>query len=100
MVHSLWNTRCLHVENRVKTTAGVCKMAPRELTSIAVAQSSLAEHARIVTKVDHHLSIMREVKAAVDAQTSARPCTVAGGAAKCVFDLKVLGGKNESKYIV
>jgi type I restriction enzyme S subunit len=67
--HALWTTRLVRaqIEKRVKTTAGIYKMAQPELASISVPLPPLAEQARIVAEVDRHLSIVREVEAEVDA---------------------------------
>jgi hypothetical protein len=66
--HALWNIRlvCAQIENRLKTTAGIYKVAPPELASITVALPPLAEQAQIVAKVDRHLSIIREVESEFD----------------------------------
>jgi type I restriction enzyme S subunit len=67
--HALWTTRLVRsqIEKRVKTTAGIYKMAQPELASITVPLPPLAEQARIVAEIDRHLSIIREVEAEVDA---------------------------------
>lgn len=67
--HALWTTRLVRaqIEKRVKTTAGIYKMAQPELASISVPLPPLAEQARIVAEVDRHLSIIREVGAEIDA---------------------------------
>ena len=67
--HALWTTRLVRaqIEKRVKTTAGIYKMAQPELASITVPLPPLAEQARIVAEVDRHLSIIHEVEAEVGA---------------------------------
>ncbi|MGH8830018.1 MAG: restriction endonuclease subunit S, partial [Polaromonas sp.] len=65
----LWATRLVRsqIEQRVKTTAGIYKMAQPELASITIPLPPLAEQKRIVAEVDRRLSIVREVEAEVDA---------------------------------
>jgi type I restriction enzyme, S subunit len=67
--HALWTTRLVRaqIEKRVKTTAGIYKMAQPELASISIPLPPLAEQLRIVAEIDRHLSIIREVEAEVDA---------------------------------
>jgi len=66
--HSLWSTRLVRsqIEKRVKTTAGIYKMAQPELASITIPFPPIAEQIRIVAEVDRHLSIVREVEAEID----------------------------------
>jgi type I restriction enzyme S subunit len=67
--HTLWTTRLVRsqIEKRVKTTAGIYKMAQPELASVSVPLPPLAEQARIVAEVERQLSIIREVEPEVDA---------------------------------
>ena len=67
--HALWSTRLVRrqIEKRVKTTAGIYKMAQPELASITIPLPPLFEQLRIVTEVDRRLSIVRGVEAEVDA---------------------------------
>jgi type I restriction enzyme S subunit len=66
---ALWATRMVRrqIEERVKTTAGIYKMAQPELASITIPLPPLAEQQRIVAEVDRRLSIIREVETEVDA---------------------------------
>lgn len=67
--HALWSTRLVRrqIEKRVKTTAGIYKMAQPELASITIPLPPLAEQSRIVTEVDRRLSLVRGVEREVDA---------------------------------
>ena len=67
--HALWSTRLVRrqIEKRVKTTAGIYKMAQPELASITIPLPPLAEQSRIVTEVDRRLSLVRGVEAEVNA---------------------------------
>ena len=66
---TLWSTRLIRtqVEQRVKTTAGIYKIAQPELASITVPLPPLAEQVRIVAEVDHRISILRKAEADVNA---------------------------------
>jgi type I restriction enzyme S subunit len=55
------------IEKRVKTTAGIYKMAQPELASITIPLPPLAEQLRIVAEVDRRLSLVRGVESEVDA---------------------------------
>jgi type I restriction enzyme S subunit len=67
--HALWSTRLVRrqIEKRVKTTAGIYKMAQPELASITIPLPPLAEQLRIVAEVDRRLSLVRGVESEVDA---------------------------------
>jgi type I restriction enzyme S subunit len=66
---AIWSARFVReqVESRVKTTAGIYKMAQPELASIALPLPPLAEQHRIVAEVDRLLSIAREAETEVEA---------------------------------
>jgi type I restriction enzyme S subunit len=65
---ALWSTRLVRkqIEKRVKTTAGIYKMAQPELASITMPLPPLAEQVRVVAEVDRRLSMIREVEIEVD----------------------------------
>lgn len=68
-VGAIWSARFVReqIESRVKTTAGIYKMAQPELASIALPLPPLPEQHRIVAEVDRLLSITREAEAEVEA---------------------------------
>jgi type I restriction enzyme S subunit len=65
----LWPSRLIRrqIEQRVKTTAGIYKIAQPQVASISVPLPLASERQRIVAEVDRRLSIVREVEAEVDA---------------------------------
>ena len=67
-VQAIWSARLVRtqVEARVKTTAGIYKIAQPELASITLPLPPLTEQHRIVAEVDRLLSIAREAEAEVD----------------------------------
>jgi type I restriction enzyme S subunit len=68
-VATLWPSRLVRrqVEQRVKTTAGIYKIAQPQVASISLPLPPPSECERIVAEVDRRLSIVREVEAEVDA---------------------------------
>ena len=64
----LWPSRFVRgqIEQRVKTTAGIYKIAQPQVASIRVPLPPAPERQRIATEVDRRLSIVREVEAEVD----------------------------------
>ena len=68
-VAALWPSRLVRrqIEQRVKTTAGIYKIAQPQVASISVPLPPASERERIVAEVDRRLSIVREVEAEVDA---------------------------------
>jgi type I restriction enzyme S subunit len=68
-VATLWPSRLVRrqIEQRVKTTAGIYKIAQPQVASISVPLPPASERERIVAGVDRRLSIVREVEAEVDA---------------------------------
>ncbi|MBE2244498.1 MAG: restriction endonuclease subunit S [Burkholderiaceae bacterium] len=68
-VATLWPSRLVRrqIEQRVKTTAGIYKIAQPQVASISLPLPPASERDRIVAEVDRRLSIVREVEAAVDA---------------------------------
>lgn len=68
-VAMLWHSRLVRrqIEQRVKTTAGIYKIAQPQVASIRIPLPPAPERERIVAEVDRRLSIVREVEAEVDA---------------------------------
>jgi type I restriction enzyme S subunit len=68
-VRAIWHSRSIReqIESRVKTTAGIYKIAQPELASVLVPLPPLAEQKRITTESDRRLSFLRVVEAEVDA---------------------------------
>ncbi|MBI3157752.1 MAG: hypothetical protein HYZ20_20440 [Burkholderiales bacterium] len=68
-VATLWPSRLVRrqIEQRVKTTAGIYKIAQPQVASIRVPLPPASERERIVAEVDRRLSIVREVEAEVGA---------------------------------
>jgi type I restriction enzyme S subunit len=68
-VATLWPSRLVRrqIEQRVKTTAGIYKIAQPQVASISLPVPPAPERERIVAEVDRRLSIVREVEAEVDA---------------------------------
>lgn len=71
-VEMLWPSRLVRrqIEERVKTTAGIYKIAQPQVASISVPLPPAAERGRIIAEVDRCLSIANEVEAEVDANLS------------------------------
>lgn len=67
-VFGIWPCRLVRtqIEDKVKTTAGIYKIAQPELASVRLPFPPLAEQRRIVAEVDRRLSILREVEIEVD----------------------------------
>jgi type I restriction enzyme S subunit len=65
----LWPSRHVRsqIEQRVKTTAGIYKVAQPQVASIKLPMPPLAKRQEIVAEVDRRLSIVRGVEAEVDA---------------------------------
>lgn len=68
-VATLWPSRLVRrqIAQRVKTTAGIYKIAQPQVASISVPLPPAPERERIVAGVDRRLSIVRKVEAEVDA---------------------------------
>jgi type I restriction enzyme S subunit len=68
-VAMLWPSRLVRrqIEQRVKTTAGIYKIAQPQVASISVPIPPAPDRERIVAEVDRRLSIVRGVEAEVDA---------------------------------
>lgn len=68
-VATLWPSRFVRrqIEQRVKTTAGIYKIAQPQVGSISVPLPPVSERKRIMADFDRRLSIAREVEAKVDA---------------------------------
>jgi len=68
-VAMLWHSRLVRrqIEQRVKTTAGIYKIAQPQVASIRIPLPPAPERERIVAEVDRRLSIVREVEAEIDA---------------------------------
>jgi type I restriction enzyme S subunit len=68
-VAMLWPSRHVRsqIEQRVKTTAGIYKIAQPQLASIKLPMPPLAKRREIVAEVDRRLSIVRGVEAEVEA---------------------------------
>lgn len=71
---AIWPGRLVRqqIEARVKTTAGIYKIAQPQLASVTVPFPLLAEQHRIVAEVDRRLSLVREVKAEVACRPSCK----------------------------
>ncbi len=68
-IFRIWPCRLVRaqIEDKVKTTAGIYKIAQPELASVRLPLPPLAEQRRIVAEVDRRLSVIREVEAEVNA---------------------------------
>lgn len=68
-VAMLWPSRHVRsqIEQRVKTTAGIYKMAQPQVASITLPMPPLAKRQMLVAEVDRRLSIVRGVESEVDA---------------------------------
>jgi type I restriction enzyme S subunit len=67
-VATLWPSRHVRrqIEQRVKTTAGIYKIAQPQVASISVPLPPAPERERIVAEVDRRFSIAREVEAEIE----------------------------------
>ena len=61
---TIWPSRWIRqqIEQRVKTTAGIYKIAQPQMASILVPLPPLAEQHRIVAEIDHLFTIIRELE--------------------------------------
>ena len=68
-VAALWPSRLLRsqIEARVKTTAGIYKIAQPQVESIALPLPPLAEQTRIVAEVERRLSVVGELESVASA---------------------------------
>ena len=90
-VAMLWPSRLVRsqIERRVKTTAGIYKIAQPQLASIAVPIPPRAKQMEIVAEVDRRLSIVRGVEAQVAANLKRAQ------ALRQAILAKAFGGANE-----
>ncbi|MBL8199899.1 MAG: restriction endonuclease subunit S [Chromatiales bacterium] len=72
-VAMLWPSRLVRsqIEHRVKTTAGIYKIAQPQVASISVPLPPATERDRILAEVDRRLSIVHEVETEVDSNLRA-----------------------------
>lgn len=65
----IWPSRTVRrqIEQRVKTTAGIYKIAQPQVASISVPLPSASELERVVVDVDRRLSMIHEIKSEIDA---------------------------------
>jgi type I restriction enzyme, S subunit len=68
-IRILWPTRIVRsqIEAKVKTTAGIYKIAQPQVEQIAVPLPPLAEQTRIVAEMEQRLSVIEELEVVVDA---------------------------------
>lgn len=68
-IATLWPSRLVRrqIEQQVKTTAGIYKIAQPQVASICVPLPPTSERERIVAEFDRRQSVVREVEAAIDA---------------------------------
>ena len=68
-VQTLWPSRIVRaqIESKVKTTAGIYKIAQPQVEQITIPLPPLAEQHRIVAEVDRRLSVIEELEAVVAA---------------------------------
>ena len=68
-LRTIWPSRVVRaqIETRVKTTAGIYKIAQPQVESIAVPLPPFAEQMRIVAEVERRLSVVEELEATVAA---------------------------------
>ena len=61
----IWSSRLVRsqIERKVKTTAGIYKIAQPEVEHITIPVPPLSEQERIVTEVDQRFSVITEVEA-------------------------------------
>ena len=68
-LRTLWSSRLIRsqIESRVKTTAGIYKIAQPQVETMAIPLPPLAEQKRIVAEVERRLSVVEELEAVVSA---------------------------------
>jgi type I restriction enzyme S subunit len=68
-VRRLWPSRLIRsqIETRVKTTAGIYKIAQPQVEGMAIPLPPLAEQTRIVAEVERRLSVVEELESVVTA---------------------------------
>ena len=66
-VRTLWPSRSIRsqIESRVKTTAGIYKIAQPQVEGMTIPLPPLAEQTRIVAEVERRLSVVEELEASV-----------------------------------